>query len=619
MRRTLLLVVSVLFAVSTMAQYRANVPVELKKISAKKPFKAVDNGLNSNQALPIPMLTPSKTVNVTYAEIGQTVYDLQSNSSVDHRMHLWPDGTIGTTYTLGLQSTAYPDRGTGYQYFDGTTWIDPFPTTRIETSRTGWGSYSNLGLTGDGEVVVAHNGTTMIINTRPAKGTGAWTQSTYPAANGADPTWPRICTNGNSIHVLSASNTAWNGQTFPTWYSRSQDGGATWDITNITLPGLTPADGYVEGFGGDVYDWAEPKNNTLAFLIGDNWTDLIMMKSTDNGDTWTKTVIFQHPYPAFNEATDLIGDGVVSVDTPYVADGAHAIVLDANGNAHVAFGLMRVANSDTTDGGTEYYPFTDGIAFWNEGEPTLTDLDADVLDAAGKLVAWTVDRSGDGTLFENFVNGTTDVPAYYLSLSSMPQLAIDDNNNIFLVYKGVCEDMLSTGNQYYSHIWGTSTPDFGGTWTPIEEITGGPDWDGGELVFPCMSQTTDNNLHLTAQYDGEPGLAIRGDQDAPGVNSIMYFTLAKSDLTIVKQQNLTNNVSLYPNPVANYMDVTLPVNKLTNVTMNIFNTVGALVDSKELVFSKNESVRVNISDLNKGMYVVKFETAEGTYTKKIVK
>ena len=93
--------------------------------------------------------------------------------------------------------------------------------------------------------------------------------------------------------------------------------------------------------------------------------------------TWNKTIIFQHPYPDFNESTD----PVWAVDTPYVCDGHLAVSLDANGNAHIVFGIMRVANFLINDGITEYYPATDGLAYWREGYPMFSNLNPDIVYA----------------------------------------------------------------------------------------------------------------------------------------------------------------------------------------------------------------------------------------------
>jgi hypothetical protein len=56
--------------------------------------------------------------------IGNTFYDLQSNAFLSNRIHVYPDGTIGAVWTRGVDDPpSFPDRGTGYNYFDGNTWV----------------------------------------------------------------------------------------------------------------------------------------------------------------------------------------------------------------------------------------------------------------------------------------------------------------------------------------------------------------------------------------------------------------------------------------------------------------------------------------------------------------
>lgn len=68
--------------------------------------------------------------------IGTTTYDLQSNGSIQNRVYK-KNGTVGAswTYSSDLAGT-YPDRGTGYNYYDGSTW-GSLPSSRIETDRRG--------------------------------------------------------------------------------------------------------------------------------------------------------------------------------------------------------------------------------------------------------------------------------------------------------------------------------------------------------------------------------------------------------------------------------------------------------------------------------------------------
>ena len=85
--------------------------------------------------------------------IGDTEYDLQSNASLDHRIYLFDDGTMAAVWTRGWETGAYPDRGTGYNFHDGSGW-GPSPTARVEPERTGWPSIAPYGE--NGEIICAH-------------------------------------------------------------------------------------------------------------------------------------------------------------------------------------------------------------------------------------------------------------------------------------------------------------------------------------------------------------------------------------------------------------------------------------------------------------------------------
>ena len=128
--------------------------------------------------------------------IGTTYYDLQSNKGVQNRVYRHDDGTIGAVWTMGIEASAFPDRGTGYNYYDGTAW-GPASTERIESIRCGWPSYSPLGP--GGELVISHDfgASELYINKREIKGTGDWVESVYTYTNGPpDLSWPRHITSG---------------------------------------------------------------------------------------------------------------------------------------------------------------------------------------------------------------------------------------------------------------------------------------------------------------------------------------------------------------------------------------------------------------------------------------
>ena len=258
----------------------ANKAVKLQKA------KAVETGL---------IVTPNYTVVATHrtaqteTSIGNTVYDLQSNyGATGNRVKGWSDGTISAIWTFSADGAGYPDRGAGYNYFDGSSW-GPAPTARIESVRTGFPQVT--GSTTNEEAVVCHRPNAYSV-VRPAKGTGTWTEADLPFPTGVASTWPRATcggANGRTIHAIANTGAAGNGQLEEIFYWRSPDFGATWDIVETKIPVLDSlnfidptADGYDIDARGDV----------IAVVAGGFANDLILAKSTDNGTTWTKRVVY---------------------------------------------------------------------------------------------------------------------------------------------------------------------------------------------------------------------------------------------------------------------------------------------------------------------------------------
>ncbi|MEZ5197863.1 MAG: hypothetical protein R2764_16195 [Bacteroidales bacterium] len=237
----------------------------------------------------------------------------------------------------------WSDRGTGYNKYNGTTW-QPIPTERIESQRTGWPSYAPLGE--NGELIVAHLSNAdmdgLLFNKRTNKGEGDWEESLFQGPqNHEDIVWPRMVTGGENhshIYLISLSKPIANGGAINNGlngallYSRSTDSGETWDIQNQILPGMDSTQ-YL-GFKGDCYAFAEPKDSIVAFVVGSYATDLFLMKSADYGETFEKTIIWEHPYPFFDFSS------TITSDTFYSVDGSLSVALDMYNKAHVVFGIV---------------------------------------------------------------------------------------------------------------------------------------------------------------------------------------------------------------------------------------------------------------------------------------
>jgi len=566
-----LLLVSCIFAFgwSANAQNYAPMSKQLKDIAIPD-MKSVRDAVNYIEQPANPYVRSGRAIEEF--EIGNTYYDLQSNTSAPaNRFYRYADGTMAAVWTRGINTGGYPDRGTGYNYFNGADW-GPAPTTRIETQRTGWPTYAPQGT---GELVLAHHNTAgLVVSRRDTRGSGPWSEYILagPAA-AVDISWPRMVSSGtdhSNIHMISMTYSAYENLDLAMLYYRSIDGGQTWDKQHQILPGMT-SDDYV-GFSGDTYAWAESKGDTIAFIVCDNWTDMFIMKSPDNGETWDKIMVWEHPYPMWN---------MEPTDTFYCPDGAAHLAFDRDGKLHVAFGVNRAMMVEGATG-PSWFPFVDGVGYWNEDMPAWTDgdlnaLDPDVLFESGNLVGWMQDLNNNGQI--DFV-GTdiSNIGLYYVSPSSMPQITVDEDNKVFVVYSGLTEG-FDNGSQQYRHIWVRTSPDAGTTWGDFTDLTGDILHLLDECVFPTIANRTSDQIHLIYQADNEPGLAIRGDEDTPSENVYYQVSVDKSDIVgsgnkPVPSFELSQN---YPNPFTGETRINLTLNQASTVSLEVNDLMGRMV------------------------------------------
>jgi len=471
--------------------------------------------------------TDATLLNPDEENIGNTFYDLQSISLLQNRIYRYEDGCIGVVWNLGVNLPPYfSDRGTGYNFFDGTTW-GPIPTTRLESDRSVFPSYGPLGP--NGEIVVSHgfdNGNSVLfILTREEKGVGDWFETIYPGSPGpGDLVCGRVTTSGpdrNIIHLLANTYIEYLGQTSAMVYSRSPDAGQSWDIQNVVLEGT--GINYYSGIDMDEYIWADERNGTIAFLVADAWLDMFMMKSDDNGNTWEKTVIWEHPYPFFDWNTTI-------TDTFFCVDNSASIALDASGKAHVVFGITRVGHFEA---GTSYnyWPYCDGIGYWNEDMDVFSNnihalsppdwgySNTEMVEDYN-YIGWSQDVDGDDVITFN-----EDIFSYpQLGVSTMPTISVDDDGYIFVLYASTTECYVYM-DYNYKHIWGRGrTPDE--EWDCFHDLTSSIFHLVDECIYPQLTSNSDNNVHYFYQLDQIPGLAIYENHEYSD-NSEVYGTIEK--------------------------------------------------------------------------------------------
>jgi hypothetical protein len=513
MKKILLSSASVLVAIAAMAQQPAKLTPEQNQFKLSAPVHVIEQQVQDALENQVPTNNNVSQRSATETQIGESYYDLQSNSSIQRRIINHANSTISATWTYSTDA-AWTNRGTGYNYFNGTSWGSS-PTVELETERTGW---PNPLRTGSGkEIIISHSTANSIFHRvqRNTVGSGTWTQGNLSGQGGQ--VWGRSATGGtnnNTIHMVGMTLPVANNGSLYTdgmdgafLYTRSTNAGASFDIVDYQIPGTGIA--YFDGFDGDSYA-IDAQGNNVAIVVGGLGRGVQLFKSTNNGVSWTKTDVLTSDV-WFQE--DLTVVDTTLEDRLWTSDGSVTVLLDENNMAHVWFGTMFIANADITDGTITYYPYTNGIEYWNEdfpGDNSLRLFGVLDLNANGQL---DLDNPGGQYRFAGLV--------------SHPQAGIDEDGCFYVSYTSVREDLVGS-SQNYRHTYVTKSCDGGCSWSFPIDVTGGSANDFVECVFPSIARRVDDDIHIVYMADVEPGIAVSGDMDQSGINKIIYL---KEDAT----------------------------------------------------------------------------------------
>ncbi|MCB0804896.1 MAG: T9SS type A sorting domain-containing protein [Bacteroidales bacterium] len=619
MKQVYLFLIATFVVIAGYSQHRTLVPEKLRKEAY--PYNPAQLEVMHSGQFSAPWLKQSNTF-VEEEVIGQTRYDNQSNASIPKKVVYFDDGTIGATWTRSMEEGSFfADRGTGYNYFNGEEWGE-WPQSRVEDIKVHRPTYAPFGE--NGELIVSHAGESgLYLASRENKGMGSWDFDNYPGPPGHEYIlWNRVVTSGidhTNIHLLamtlptSHGGTTYAGLDGALLYSLSTDGGNNWEWENDILDDMS-ADEFV-GFAGDTYAFAEPRGETVAFVFGDPWTGLFLMKSTDGGETFDQTVIWEHPYPMWQLGTP--------ADTFYCADGSHSAIIDVDGMVHVAFGINRVSADANA---TYWYPWEDGIAYWTEDMPAFSDnLNAlnpnghpdSELEENYNLIGWSQDIDNNGQL--EFMD---DLGLYFIGLSSMPQLVYREDGILVLVFSSVTEN-YSNGQQNYRHLWARPAMNNGAYWGQFEHLTSDLVHIFDECVYPACASSMDNNVvYLNYQYDTEPGTAVWGAQHNYVDNSIGFisFPMVYDNIKENSTEKGFDVSQNYPNPADEETTVRILLSERSTYRLGISTVSGRQVYTSGNISGNKGThlMKLSTAGLSEGIYMYSVTVNGNSTTKKMV-
>lgn len=353
--------------------------------------------------------------------IGQTYYDLHSNSSTGNRLVRNDDGSMSATWIehwdfLTTANEPKPAvRGFGYNHYDPTTaswtygtdgecWEDPFGCA---SSYVGWPEMINMsGATWDNEIIINH--TPLKMTKRAAIGSGNWSNTATLGIEGDlgqgswDGTWPRAVSSGNTIHLIVTSTDPnetgffdQSGVEMPCVYMKSDDGGATWTTAySFDVSGVVPDTTITPNVSYDTTGTAIDTINSMDTICS---TDTI---TTGAFTVSTDTVGYNADVPG-SAFTLTIADTTFNVDWLNVAGDTVATIEGCYDTAVVSYDTTLIIDTIVT------FDTTFGTQTVNLVE--IVGADAYAMHANGNTVAVTfgAGHNNDWFLFKSTDNGNT--------------------------------------------------------------------------------------------------------------------------------------------------------------------------------------------------------------------
>mgnify|MGYP001485111523 CR=1 FL=1 len=218
-------------------------------------------------------------------------------------------------------------------------------------------------------------------------------------------------------------------------------------------------------------------------------------------------------------------------------------------------------------------------------QPQLIDVNRDGLidiiigEQDGTINFLPNNGSSNNPIFDTIIEnwGGIDVDQSYISTGfSSPFLY--DSSGVYILFVGSYSGNIYQFSNIENNIYGQFT-ELNSTVSNI--------WDGGKSALTLKDINSDNNPEM-----------IVGNL----AGGISYFSSDSifNDTTILYNNNLNKNLfSIYPNPNQNKINISSTLNG----EIKIYNLNGKIVKRKQKI---SEKETINISDLDKGIYLIKF-------------
>ncbi len=636
MERRIVLVLMIVCSVFTTA-FAKNAKDRMVGPVATTGFESVSAA--SVQRLPgSPLDDEGGTPNSTYAIVGTTWYDYQTNGTNGKQIAVDPTGKVHVAWTNGEQDGSAErhiyynvwDPELGSFLFNGGVRVDAGSRAGFTNMAAGTNGF---GFPAFHEVAISLPHATASIDFLPTSGAFTGFEVPYPAGE-PQIIWPHIDMDINGkIHMVATES----GGASADYYARGvpqYDGGfgleIVWeqgfdtpfvDATFITM---------------DVACSRQSEKVAVAWIadpVGDHDSENIWMKvSNDGGETWGNDIPVTNIPPIDTMCVINGGDWITcNADTfrPWVD---LSIILDDQDNVHIAYTAQASFYFDET-----------GAA-----------------NPAGYVYAtlwhWGEDREEFSLVNQAYFANDSVALGVNNLMSHRPSLAIDTTTDyLYCSFQQFDQHAYSDAGYPMGEFYMTVSTDNGQTWavpTNVSNTPGEPNQvtgeDPSERDITTAKYVTNGIIHTMYQHDYAAGSAVAasGPEGPTTLNEMIYMQIPVGDIPTDPRQEiwafradstgfpqiesaderaeLPTGFMLhqnYPNPFNPTTHIQFDLAKAGNVSLTVFDVTGrqvaTLLDNENLGAGVH-TLNFDATGLSSGVYFSRLDIGGTSMTRKMV-
>jgi hypothetical protein len=622
----------------------------------------------------------SETVKNTLpgVSLGTTYYDLQTNASTQDRIVYTPEGGVDYLQMVWMgekdvngPSTGNLSRRTIYELFEIDNPQTPTFLIGSENNSENLSSESNQ-RTGWPTIMAMKDANSAILTHRSEKSLNINVSNGLASAFQArdvnegpmtSALWSRgdVCAK-DYIHAIQTYTANFGGGAKSRYltYTRSTNKGTEWVVFDSAQQAFSELILTQATAGADCYA-IDARDNIVIALFINGITDLIYLKSYDNGQTFTESgLVFSGNNTRLHQkgTIEFTEGNIWVISDTFITPGYHMDVqLDANGRGHFVFNptvayLRGRRTIDPLTGelarvqgfGDTIFNFSPEDVVENIPDPNFFQNEGFYYTIEGDTAA-----NGDYSLYRCGppAGGKWDGQHTVLSavgsnnMSRFPNLAIDNDNTLYMVYTSVKngdtkdvtlirsglttpqEDTVVTA--LYAHLYMTHKKAGDFAWSAPVSLTP----DGSDCLFSTLcDDVVKNTLFYGYSADATPGSYITNSglentiKINPEETKIYMAGFSINDLNestpglgrpvSVRENNKNNdlakgnslNILLSPNPVSNQATLNFAVASLGVATIEVYSMTGEKVANvmNRFVTEGDHSVQFSTSALPVGSY-----------------